>query len=137
LGDRYSDVVIPGMMSIDEVEENVALAGGSYELTPAEWKLIGQDKRDLGTDYCRGCDYCQPCPQGIPISFVLRAEKGFMKRMGWPERLDKQFREAIPKVESCIHCGECASRCPYHLDIPELLPAKVASLLARVERGDY
>ena len=25
------------------------------------------------------------------------------------------------KIEECLECGQCASRCPYHLDTPTLL----------------
>ena len=29
--------------------------------------------------------------------------------------------EVVKKVESCTECGECIKRCPYSLDIPNLL----------------
>lgn len=131
------DVVIPGMMSVEEVEENVTVASGSYTLSDEELKLIEKDKAELGSQFCRACYYCQPCPQEIPISFVLRAESQFLKLTGWTPRLERQFQDAEAKVATCIKCGECESRCPYHLPIRELLPVKIASLEKRLEMRDF
>lgn len=131
------DVVIPGMMSIAEVEENVAVSAGPYTLSAEEMKFIEKDRRDLGDQFCHGCDYCQPCPQGIPISFVLRAEMQFLKLTGWTPQHERQFQVAKAKVPTCLKCGECESRCPYQLPIRELLPVKIASLEKRDERKNF
>jgi predicted aldo/keto reductase-like oxidoreductase len=127
LGNKYVDVVIPGMMSIREVEENVTVASGYSILSPAEWQLIEEDRMTLGDEFCRGCNYCQPCPQEIPISMLLRWEV-FEKRMGWSSRFNTRFKEGIVKAAYCLDCGECESRCPYHLPIRELLSTKTAAL---------
>ncbi|MCW3987475.1 MAG: 4Fe-4S dicluster domain-containing protein, partial [Candidatus Bathyarchaeota archaeon] len=126
-GDKNVDVVIPGMMSIAEVEENIAIASGTYTLTNAELGLIEKDRVELGDQFCRGCDYCQPCPQEIPISMLLRWEV-LEKRMGWSPRFENRFREGTAKASTCIDCGECESRCPYRLPIRELVSIKTASL---------
>lgn len=47
------DVVIPGMMSVAEVEENVAVASGLYSLTPGELELIERDREELRHQFCR------------------------------------------------------------------------------------
>ena len=127
LGDDNVDVIIPGMMSVVEAEENVAISSGTYTLSKAELSLLEKDRVELGDQFCRACDYCQPCPQGIPISLLLRWEL-FEKRMGWVPRFESQFREGVVKASTCLDCGECESRCPYHLPIRELLPVKTASL---------
>ncbi|MGD0328870.1 MAG: aldo/keto reductase [Nitrososphaeria archaeon] len=124
LNDKNVDVVIPGMMNLQEVEENIATASASYKLSSEELKLIEKDKKELGTEYCRGCDYCQPCQRGIPISYVLRTEKQFLRRMGWTPSLKSQFQKAKELVPTCLKCGECELRCPYHLQIRKLLPSK-------------
>jgi hypothetical protein len=133
LANEAIDIVIPGMMSEAEVEENVRVGGGDLALTDLELKVIEGDRVRLGNQFCRSCDYCQPCPQGIPISFVLRAEVGMLRRMGWTEGVVKQTREAEPKVTTCLKCGVCESRCPYKLPISELLPQKMSSLLKRLD----
>ena len=128
LGKEYVDITIPGMMTVSEVEENFQVASGSHGLTAEDLELIKEDKVEFGSEFCRACNYCQPCPQGIPITFVLRAESQFLKRMGWRPGTEERFAEVIEKASTCVQCGECEGRCPYHLPIMELLPEKTASL---------
>ncbi len=127
------DIVIPGMKSVAEVEENSRVWQGDLALTEEEHRLIENDREELGDRFCRACNYCQPCPQEIPISFVLRAEMQMLRRMGWSERRVKAVKEAKPKVDSCILCGACEERCPYHLPIRELLPVAMESLWTHME----
>jgi predicted aldo/keto reductase-like oxidoreductase len=137
LGNQHVDVIVPGMQSLQEVDENVALASGSYALNVEERALIEQDRTELGSEYCRGCNYCQPCQQEIPISFVLRTETQFLKRMGWSPRLDQRLQHAKTTVPTCLHCGECESRCPYHLPISTLLPLKLTSLIKKLGTCEF
>jgi predicted aldo/keto reductase-like oxidoreductase len=127
LSNENVDVVIPGMMSGDEVEENVAIASTAHRLLDEEFRLIERDRAELGDQFCRGCDYCQPCPQQIPISTLMRWEV-FEKRVGWVPRFETRFRDGLAKASTCIDCGECEARCPYHLPIRELLAVKTVAL---------
>jgi hypothetical protein len=127
------DVVIPGMMTIQEVQENYKVWQGDLSLSKKELDLIEQDKMELGDQFCRACNYCQPCPQGIPISFILRAEKQMLRRMGWSERRIEAVKEAKEKLDTCIDCGQCEDRCPYELPIRELLPKVMDSLWDHME----
>lgn len=133
LSKDYVDVAIPGMMTIAEVEENIDVATGPHTLSQEELKLIEADRVELGDQFCRACNYCQPCPQEIPITFILRAESQFLKRMGWRRGTEERFAEAVEKAESCIECGECEARCPYHLPIRQLLKERAASLTKLLE----
>jgi predicted aldo/keto reductase-like oxidoreductase len=133
--DPNTDIVIPGVMSIEEVDENWAVWQGDLTITPEELDLIEYDKLELGDSFCRGCNYCQPCPQDIPISYMLRAEKQMLRRMGWSESRVEGMKKAFAKVETCIECGVCESRCPYELPIIKLLPESVASLKVHMENG--
>ena len=133
LSREHVDVAIPGMMTVDEVEENFGVASDAHVISEGELELIERDRVELGSRFCRACNYCQPCPQGIPITFVLRAESQFLKRMGWRPGTDVRIAEAVEKAESCIECGECEGRCPYHLPIRRLLPERAASLSRLLE----
>ena len=133
LADKNCDCVIPGMQSISEVEQNVAVCGGDLTLSKDELDSIDVDRAALGDEFCAACDYCQPCPAGIPISFVLRTEMSTLRRMGWTEGVIKQTKEVAPKVAACLDCGACEVRCPYQLPIRKLLPEKMDALLKRLE----
>lgn len=127
LANKNVDIVIPGMFNPIEVEENIATASGSYHLNAEERSIIKKDRIRLGREFCRTCDYCQPCPQEIPISLVLCAES-FLRRMGGTPKFEELLQKAREKVPTCTECGECESRCPYHLPIRKLLPEKMAYL---------
>jgi len=126
LREENVDVVIPGMMGIHEVEENVKIASGSYDLSSEELEIIKNDKAELGNQFCRTCDYCQPCPQKIYISFALNLTTA-LKRMGYSSRFEELYQDVKSKASTCIECGECEVRCPYHLPIRKLLPARIKS----------
>jgi predicted aldo/keto reductase-like oxidoreductase len=133
LADRYVDCTIPGMLSVAEVDENVKVCEGSLALSIEELKEIDLDRVALGSEFCAACEYCQPCPVDIPISFVLRTELSTLRRMGWTDGIIKQTQETAPKVAACLDCGACETRCPYQLPIRKLLPEKMDALLKRLE----
>jgi predicted aldo/keto reductase-like oxidoreductase len=133
LANENADCTIPGMQSVTEVEENIAVCGGDLTLSKDEIDSIEVDRVALGDEFCAACDYCQPCPADIPISFVLRTEMSSLRRMGWTNSIEKQTRETAPKVAACLDCGACETRCPYQLPIRKLLPEKMDALLKRLE----
>ncbi len=133
LSREHVDIAIPGMMTVEEVEENFGVASDAHTISEGELELIERDRVELGSRFCRACNYCQPCPQEIPITFVLRAESQFLKRMGWRPGTEERIAEAVEKAESCIECRECEGRCPYHLPIRQLLPERAASLSRLLE----
>lgn len=133
IADKNVDCTIPGMLSVAEVEENVKVCEGNLALSKEELDSIDLDRVVLGSEFCAACEYCQPCPAGIPISFVLRTELSTLRRMGWTEGIVKQTQETAPKVAACLDCGACETRCPYQLPIRALLPEKMDALLKRLE----
>ncbi len=112
----------PGIETIEELKENIEIASGSWELTSEEKTIMEELKDELGTQFCRRCDYCQPCPEGISISAVLRAES-FINRMPEGQVKDKEgwVYQSFETAESCTECGQCIERCPYDLPVPDLI----------------
>jgi predicted aldo/keto reductase-like oxidoreductase len=118
---QFPDVIpIPGIENTGEIEEIVQLLKGSHEMTAPEQEEMRRMRDELGTRFCRRCDYCQPCSQDIRISMVL-SYPSFGTRMP-PERLfSGMFAELMEKAGTCIECGECEERCPYQLPIREMV----------------
>jgi len=132
---RFPDVVPdPGIERVEEMEEIVALAEAEAGLTPAEWAAIEGIRQELGTRFCRRCNYCQPCPQGIGISGVLNYRSAW-KRMPPERSLGEGWQQNMDLADTCQECGECEERCPYHLPIRELLKENIAFF--RVELNRY
>jgi predicted aldo/keto reductase-like oxidoreductase len=79
----------------------------------------------VGTRFCRRCEYCQPCPQEIPISTVMNL-RSFWKRFPAERFFSGRFPQTVETAKTCLECGECEERCPYHLPIREMLVENVA-----------
>lgn len=113
-------VVIPGMADIKEIKQNVAAANDTTPLTKEEFAKIELIRKELGSNFCRRCDYCQPCTQGINISFTFTLQ-GYYERYGLKEWAQSRYDSMAVKASSCIECGACESRCPYNLPIMNML----------------
>ena len=89
-------------------------------MTPAIEEVIKKDVQELSGDFCRGCGYCMPCPVGIEINNCARMSL-MLRRAPSAAWLTKEMQGKMKRIESCLHCGRCKSRCPYSLDTPALL----------------
>lgn len=118
-------------------EEIVEIAGvitGSREMTEEETREMQRLRDELGTLFCRRCNYCQPCTEGIPISTVMIIGS-FAKRFP-PERLfTGNLAEAMDKATDCSEYGDCEERCPYKLPIREMISEQVEWY--QVEKGKF
>ena len=120
-------VVIPGMYSVQEIEQNLAASENNSPFTDAELQKM-QDIRDsLGTNFCRRCNYCAPCAVGINIPSVLLFE-GYYSRYGLMDWAKARYATLSQKASDCVGCGACEARCPYELPIREMLK-KAAEVL--------
>lgn len=113
-------VTIPGMAEISELEQNVAAYCDDAPLTEAEIEKIEKIRKDLGTNFCRRCNYCAPCSAGIGISNVFVAE-GYYSRYGLLDYGKAKYEMSGAPASSCLDCGLCEQRCPYHLPIRQML----------------
>jgi len=114
-----SIIADPGIEKIEEIREIAQLVKSKPVFTARDNEAVEKIRADLGAVWCHRCDYCQPCPQGIDISWVLSAvscEKRFT-----PERFKQMCGPSVEKARTCLDCGQCVSRCPYNLQIPGLL----------------
>lgn len=82
--------------------------------------IITKDREELLGDFCRGCGYCMPCPAGIEINNCARMSL-LLRRSPSAAWLTDSAIEKMKKIEDCISCGKCKSKCPYNLDTPALL----------------
>lgn len=123
----------PGIEKIAEIDEIVALYEDRRKLNAEEEERIESLRKELGATWCHRCEYCQPCPQGIKISSILSA-KSAIKRMTMT-RAKSMLADRMKEAEGCTECRECVGRCPYDLEIPELLKQRRASWDQYVEIG--
>ena len=113
-------VVIPGMYDVREIRQNLAAVEDKAPLSEAELAEIEEIRRTLGTQFCRRCNYCQPCTVGIGISFIFILE-GYLQRYGLGDWAKDRYHSLAKKAGDCVGCGACEARCPYQLPIREML----------------
>lgn len=113
-------VVIPGMAEIHELEQNLAACSNIEPLTQEELKEMDKVREQLGTDFCRRCNYCAPCTVGINIPSVFLFA-GYLQRYDLADWAKDRYSTLKVKASACIGCGKCEPRCPYHLPIREKL----------------
>ena len=113
-------VVIPGMAEVKELEQNIAAVSNTAPLTAGEKAAFLEVRNQLGTNFCRRCNYCQPCAAGINISACFLFE-GYLQRYGLGEWAKGRYATLPVKASACIGCGACEDRCPYNLPIRQML----------------
>lgn len=118
---QYDNVLpIWGIQRERELDEFLSYIDNPPEMTPDIQELIERDKKMLSGDFCRGCGYCMPCPAGIEINNCARMSL-MLRRAPYKEYTTPQWQEKMKKIEGCLNCGHCKSKCPYGLDTPTLL----------------
>jgi predicted aldo/keto reductase-like oxidoreductase len=134
-------VVLSGMSSFGQVEQNIAYAenGLPNSLTQKELDLF----KEAETEYkkrikipCTGCRYCMPCPSNVstPECFEMY-NQGCMFDAPDVARINYGFLGGMfggnPGFASqCLECGECEEKCPQGIPIREQLK-KVAAYFGK------
>jgi predicted aldo/keto reductase-like oxidoreductase len=117
---QYQDVIpLPGFDSIKSIDEIIALYARDNVITQKDQELMDVYRAKLGKQFCRRCEYCQPCPNGVSITAAM-GYKLYAARMS-PAVAANFAKNAMQSVASCTECGECITRCPYELPIPDML----------------
>lgn len=116
LNSELITIAIPGMDSVDQVIKNSSIGYSKLELTEEEMVELNREVNNLGSDFCRRCGYCKPCPEGIDIPNVFIFE-GYVTRYNLVEFGKSRYNSMPIKADSCVRCGKCESRCPYNLPI--------------------
>lgn len=117
------DNVIPiwGIQRESELDEWLSFFEHPAKLNDALRNAIERDRAELTGNFCRGCGYCvATCPAHIQINQCARMSLMLRRApsAGW---LSEEMQAEMRKIESCISCGVCKTKCPYELDTPALL----------------
>ncbi len=118
---QYEHVVpIWGIQHEWELDQWLALTEADQQMTPELQEIIQRDRKELAHNFCRSCGYCLPCAAGIDIPQAARMAM-LLRRSPYQKYMTREWYDKMHKIENCIHCNACKSRCPYQLDTPDLL----------------
>lgn len=118
---QYDNVLpIWGVQRKSELEEFISYIDNPPVMNDEIKALIEHDRKELSGEFCRGCGYCMPCPAGIEINNCARMSL-MLRRAPSDAQLTPEMQAKMKKIENCLHCNKCKSKCPYGLDTPTLL----------------
>ena len=118
--------VIPGMVSAQQVEDNVA-AVECGPLSDDERREFlnavgGLQKAYRYGQACLRCGYCQPCPNHVDVPAILRA---YDMAQSYPDALKSMgtelYEAQLYTAGHCTECRQCAEKCPAGIDVPARL----------------
>ena len=117
---QYDNVLpIWGVQRKSELEEFISYIDNPPVMNDEIKALIEHDRKELSGEFCRGCGYCMPCPAGIEINNCARMSL-MLRRAPSDAQLTPEMQAKMKKIENCLHCNKCKSKCPYGLDTPAL-----------------
>lgn len=111
-------LAIPGLAYVKHLNE--ALTAIDAPMTEAQRSHALARVVQLGEGFCRNCGYCKPCPQDIDINNIFRFYHYF-KSYDLKAYARQHYRSLKVKATKCAKCGQCKPRCPYNINIPEML----------------
>ena len=113
-------VVIPGMAAPEEIAQNIAAVCDNKPLSDDEKAAMEAVRQQLGTHFCRRCNYCAPCTAGISIYSVFLMD-GYLTRYGLADWARMRYAGMEKTASDCVDCGVCETRCPYNLPIRQMM----------------
>jgi predicted aldo/keto reductase-like oxidoreductase len=117
---QYPDIIpLPGWDTVAGVDEVLDLYEQENVVTPEDLAEMGRYREELGDKFCRRCEYCQPCPQGVMITPAMLY--GIVAHRMGPAKAAAFATKIMETVKQCIECQECEARCPYGLPIAETI----------------
>lgn len=131
LNNRNVTCVFSGMNSIEQIDENIAVANETTPMSMSfeELETVELVKRVLRNSLkinCSTCGYCMPCPQGVNIPECLKIynEKYLFEHKGFVNTSLFDYFQYVGGVMGgsanaglCNGCGKCLRKCPQKLDI--------------------
>ena len=122
---QYPALPIWGIQRDAELDEWLSFFEEEVVMTEELKAVIDKDRAELLGDFCRGCGYCSPCTVDIQINTCARMSQ-LIRRAPSATWMSEKWQAEMMKIEDCVECGECKTRCPYELDIPNLLRKNLA-----------
>lgn len=121
------DHVIPiwGIQREVELDEWLSYMDNTPTLDEKIISFIEKEKEELAHEFCRGCGYCMPCPMEIKINSCARMSL-MLRRAPSKKWLSEEWQNEMNKINTCLECNLCSSKCPYELNTPELLKKNLA-----------
>jgi predicted aldo/keto reductase-like oxidoreductase len=128
---EHITTALVGFGTLGEVQQALRAAHSFRGLPEGEIRRIKGSLGDAFQELCTGCQYCDHCPEGIPVPRLMEAFNHWKLRgkpgrePGTPaaalERLKWHWSVPVSEAGRCTACGRCEKDCTQHLPIVERL----------------
>jgi uncharacterized protein len=113
-------VPIWGIQRESELDAWLSYMDKTPEMDDEMAAFIRKECTELSGEFCRGCGYCMPCTVDIQINTCNRMAL-MLRRSPTAGLLGEKWQKEMAKIDDCVECRLCTEKCPYELDIPNLL----------------
>ena len=122
-----------GFGSKAEIAEAVSAVEGFMPVAASEITRIKGRLGESFADLCTGCQYCDSCPEGLPIPKLMDAwnhGRLYGKPGAVVDRLKWHWSLGPAEAARCTRCAHCEPLCTQHLPIMDRM-AEIAGLAAK------
>ncbi len=130
-------VILSGVSTLEQLKDNIRIFSEPDVqpgcLSDEDRKMLELVKKTYEARAginCTGCEYCQPCPNGVEIPRIFSSyNMGMMyDNMEFGRSRYNFSKRNGTDASNCVECGLCESKCPQGLNIIELLKKVHAEL---------
>jgi len=122
-------VILSGVSNLEQLKDNIRIFKDAKDncMNEKEMNLVNK-VRDIYLKktrvQCTGCNYCQPCPQGVIIPEIFYSVNNasmYNEEAQVRKGYKKYFIDQNKDASQCIECGNCEAACPQNIPIIEKL----------------
>lgn len=113
--------------NIEQMRDNLKTFSDIKPLTYEERQILFnaiKNYNSRGVISCVYCNYCKECPMNIEISkYFFMYNQYKLSTVNQEQNFILEY-ESIPeefRLDRCIECGLCKTKCTQHLDVPNIL----------------
>lgn len=119
-------VVLSGMSNMEQLKDNISTMSDFKPVNDDELKIIDkviEELKSINPIPCTACRYCMDCQFGVDIPKVFKIYNDYKKteNKDLARRDYFKFLKEENRSDNCKKCGECMTKCPQHIDIPDEL----------------
>ncbi len=126
LNDKRINISLVGFANEPQVKEAIAAVDAFKPIPPKTVEKIRSRIKESFNQLCTGCQYCDKCPQGIPVPRMMDTynhkmltgkDASVIDRFYWHWSIDLENNY----LDKCTRCGICEDACTQRLPIIERL----------------
>lgn len=115
--------VLSGMSNMEQMLDNIKHTKDFKPLTDDERAVTDEVAKaliEMPQVQCTACNYCDKCPEGIPIVEIFAQYNKFLENRSM-YGFGQTYRNLEKAAADCTECGVCAEMCPQNIGIPALM----------------